>query len=75
MEGAHMTIILRMILAVALLGVAGFCLFGFLASYEYSDPMKRLPWQIGYGVLGAGCLAGVVRCFVFGRRGQEDRGG
>ncbi len=50
----------RVLAAFALVGVALFCVFGFLASYEYSEPSKRLPWQIGYGVLGVACLSGAV---------------
>lgn len=51
-------IIARIILALALLGVAAFCAFGFLAPYEIPDASGRLPWQIGYGALGLVCLAG-----------------
>lgn len=47
----------RILAALALLGVTGFCLFGFMATYEYSDAAKRLPWQTGYGLLGLVCLA------------------
>lgn len=44
---------------IFLLAIAGFCVFGFLASYEYAEPAKRLPWQVGYGMLGLACLRGV----------------
>ena len=44
--------ILQVTGAVALLGIAGFCVFGFLASYELSSAAARLPWQIGYGTVG-----------------------
>ncbi len=50
----------RILAALALVGVDLFCVFGFLASYEYSEPSKRLPWQIGYGVLGMVSLIGVA---------------
>jgi hypothetical protein len=49
----------RITAGLFLLAIAGFCVFGFLASYEYSEPLKRLPWQIGYGVVGLACLAGL----------------
>jgi hypothetical protein len=43
--------------AFALLAIALFCGFGFLASFE---PGNGLPWQVIYGVLGCGCLIGAV---------------
>ena len=49
----------RILAGVALLAVTAFCVFGFLASYEYSAA-ERLPWQIGYGALGLVCLSGAV---------------
>jgi len=49
----------RIIGVVVLLAVAGFCTFGFMATYEYSEVSKRLPWQIGYGLIGVTCLVGV----------------
>ena len=49
----------RITAGLFLLAIAGFCVFGFLASYEYSEPLKRLPWQIGYGVVGLACLPGL----------------
>ena len=55
-----MQTIARIIGALALLAITGFCVFGFLATYEYSEVSKRLPWQIGYGVLGMVCLSGVA---------------
>jgi len=47
--------------AVAELEVVGFCVFGFLASYEYPDASSRLPWQFGYGLAGIVCLLFTVR--------------
>ncbi len=55
-----MQILARIIGALALLAIAGFCVFGFMATCEYSETAKRLPWQIGYGVLGLVCLSGAV---------------
>lgn len=50
----------RVFAALALVAVLAFCVFGFLASYEYSEASKRLPWQIGYGIIGLSCLSGAV---------------
>ena len=54
--------VVSLMLAVMLLGIAAFCVFGFLATFE---PTSRnvVAWQVGYGatafatVLGAGFLA------------------
>jgi len=61
----------RVLAALVLVGIVLFCGFGFLASYEYSDPSKRLPWQIGYGVLGLACLSGAV--LLLRRRRQNSK--
>jgi hypothetical protein len=58
-----MQTLVRIIAALALLGVAGFCVFGFMGTYEYSEVAKRLPWQVGYGVLGLTCLGGSAALF------------
>lgn len=58
----------RVLGAFVLVGAAIFCVFGFLASYEYSDPKGRRPWQIGYGVLGAACAGGAILLLACGRR-------
>jgi hypothetical protein len=57
-----MPVVARLVVALALLGIGGFCVFGFLATYE---PTNRniLPWRVGHGavaiasVVGAGWLA------------------
>jgi hypothetical protein len=50
----------RIIAALALLAIAGFCVVGFLAAFEYTEAARRLPWQIGYGVLGLVCLGSLL---------------
>lgn len=62
--------LLRAIIALALAAVAGFCLFGFLATFELADPARRLPWQLGYGAVGFLGAAGVV-ALLLPRRGQR----
>lgn len=51
-----MNLFIRSVLTLGLLAVLAFCGFGFMATYEYSEASRRLPWQLGYGVLGAVCL-------------------
>jgi len=47
-----------------LLAAAAFCVFGFMATYEYPDPAKRFPWQVGYGVFGLASFGLALLCFV-----------
>ncbi|MEQ8788804.1 MAG: hypothetical protein RIC55_21005 [Pirellulaceae bacterium] len=43
-----------------LLAVAGFCLFGFLATFEPTDKTTQfVTFRIGYAVVGAGSLTGI----------------
>lgn len=51
---------MRLLLALLLLAVAGFAVFGFLASFELAEPADRLPWQAGYGLLGVLSLGGTI---------------
>ena len=55
-----MNLIARTVLTLGLLGLLAFCVFGFLASYEYAEPLKRLPWQLGYGAGAGVCLLATV---------------
>lgn len=56
-----MNLVARAFLTLVLLGVLAFCVFGFLASYEYAESSRRLPWQLGYGAGGAVCLFYMAR--------------
>lgn len=58
----------RIIAALALLAVAGFCLFGFLATYE---PPGWPVLRVAYAVAGAGCLVG-AGLLALGRRRSGD---
>ena len=70
-----MQIFLRILGTLALLPIIGFCLFGFLATYESSDPFQRLPWQIGYGLGGLGCVFVARKIWLRRDRGKEDKSG
>jgi hypothetical protein len=52
-----MPLILRILVALALLPIAAFCAFGFLATFE---PPGHIPLRIAYGVVGMACLIGMV---------------
>jgi hypothetical protein len=49
--------LLQILKSLALLSVAGFCGFGFLASFE---PGNSLLWKAGYGLLGGACLIWLI---------------
>lgn len=45
----------RILIAIALLVVAAYCVFGFLATFEPNDPMRQLAWRVVYALIGATC--------------------
>ena len=51
----------RVLGALLLLALAGACSFGFQASFEAASLAARLPFQLGYGLLGLAALAGAGR--------------
>ena len=67
-----MNMILRVIATVALMAVLFFCVFGFLASNEFTEASKRLPQQMVYGAIGLACLVGAFRLL---RRRRQPPGG
>lgn len=50
------SVIARVFLSLVALGLAAFCAFGFLASFEPSDSLNW-PWHVAYGILGISSLA------------------
>jgi hypothetical protein len=66
-NATNMNLVARALLTFGLLAILAFCAFGFLASYEYAEASRRLPWQIGYGIGGAVCLFATVLLWRFRR--------
>ena len=58
-----MRLLMALFGSVLLLAVAAFCLFGFLASFE-SNETTFVVFRIGYAVIGAVCLAGILALVV-----------
>jgi hypothetical protein len=52
--------------------VVPFCGFGFRASFEIAKPVKRLPWQLGYGAIG---IASILASLGLARRRNREEGG
>lgn len=56
-----MKIVLAIVASILLLSISAFCVFGFLATFEPTDrPEAFKAFRIGYGVVGVGCLFGIV---------------
>ena len=68
-----MNLIARALLTLGLLAILAFCVFGFLASYEYSEASGRLPWQLGYGAVGTVSLISMLLLWRFRRDAQGPR--
>lgn len=58
-------LMMKCIIAIVCLAVAGFCLYGFLATFE-PGAANALSFRFGYAVIGIGCLLGVARQFFAG---------
>lgn len=56
-----MQIALRLVITLAGLALAGFCLFGFLATFEPLPPLQRWAWRAAYGLIGLLSVWAVVR--------------
>jgi len=66
-KGVVMWMLIRVVVALLLLGVTTFCIFGFLATYE---PPGFPAWRLIYGAAGLMCLAGVG--WVLTRRAKAE---
>lgn len=55
-----MRILLSILLSTAALGILLFCVFGFMATLEPMDLAVQVTWRIIYGVIGTGCVGGLV---------------
>jgi len=62
-----MWMLIRVVVALLLLGVTTFCIFGFRATYE---PPGFPAWRLIYGAAGLMCLAGVG--WVLTRRAKAE---
>lgn len=55
-----MKLLFAIIGSFLLLAVAGFCVFGFLATFEpTNNPGQFMAFRIGYAAVGLGCLFGL----------------
>lgn len=62
--GTATSIGLRILFALALLPVLGFCVFGIMATFEPLPVETQWLWRGIYGAVGAACLFGIARLLV-----------
>jgi hypothetical protein len=58
-----MKLIYRLILSLPLMAVAGFCLFGFVATFEPMPRLEQWSWRAGYLVAGGGSVFAI--CWIW----------
>lgn len=58
---------MKVVLALGLLAVAAFCVFGILATFE---PGTALGWRVGYGAALVACTYAALRLL---RKGSRSR--
>jgi len=61
------------ILVAPLLALAGFCGFGFLATFEPMPPMEQWVWRAIYVVMGLCCLWATARLWRSGCKASATR--
>lgn len=61
---AYWATMTRVLGSVLCLAVAGFCVFGFLASYEPMDAGTQAMWKTIYSVAGGAAIAGGLACWL-----------
>jgi hypothetical protein len=61
----------RLGIATAIIPVLGFCVFGFMATFEPLDPTTQLTWRIVYGTVAIACIALVIWLAVSRKTGTK----
>jgi len=61
------------ILVVPLLLLSGFCLYGFLETFEPLAPVEQWIWRVIYVVMASSCLWATARLWRTGCRGASVR--
>ncbi len=56
-----MNFLCRCLASAFLLLVFGFCVFGFIATFEPLPPVQQWVWRTVYGLVGLASIIGVVR--------------
>ena len=59
-ENNTMSITTRLIAALLLTGVLHYCSSGFIGTFEYAEPLRRLPWQASYGLIAFVCIVSLA---------------
>ena len=55
-----MNLLIKTFLALPLLGLFAFCIFGFLATFESLDPITQMTWRAIYTIAGLGTISAIL---------------
>jgi len=55
-----MNLLIKTFLALPLLGLFAFCIFGFLATFEPLDPVTQMTWRAIYAIAGLGTMSAIL---------------
>ena len=56
----NMNLLIKTFLALPLLGLFAFCIFGFLATFESLDPITQMTWRAIYAIAGLGAISSIL---------------
>ena len=55
-----MNFLIKTFLALPLIGLFTFCIFGFLATLEPLDPITQMIWRVIYTIAGLGAISAIL---------------
>lgn len=58
-----MNLLIKTFLALSLVGLFSFCIFGFLATFESLDPITQMTWRAIYAIAGLGSITAIFLMF------------
>ena len=56
----NMNLLIKTFLALPLLALFAFCIFGFLATFEPLDPITQMTWRAIYAITGLGAISAIL---------------
>jgi hypothetical protein len=65
-----MSLLARVFAVALLLALIGFCILGFMATFEPLEPGTQLLWRVLYGTLGGICAAAILWLLLPRREGS-----
>ena len=59
----NMNLLIKTFLALPLLALFAFCIFGFLATFEPLEPITQMNWRAIYAMAGLGAISTIFYMF------------